>query len=51
MTDMSFEVSHLSRRAALAERLAAETGIDELMIEILVRRFYKKVRADALLSD
>ena len=51
MNDMSFEVSHQSRRAALAERLAAETGIDDLMIEVLVRRFYEKVRADALLGS
>ncbi len=51
MNDMSFEVSHQSRRTALAERLAAETGIDDPMIEGLVRRFYEKVRADALLGS
>ena len=51
MNDMPIEVSHQSRRAALAERLAAETGIDDLMIEVLVRRFYEKVRADALLGS
>ncbi len=51
MNDMSFEVSHQSRRAALAERLAVETGIDDLMIEVLVRRFYEKVRANALLGS
>ncbi len=43
MNDMSFEVSHRSRRAALAERLAAETGIDGPMIEGLMRRFYEKI--------
>ena len=47
---MSFEVTHGSRRAALAERIAAETGVDEAMIEVLVLRFYQKVRADALLG-
>jgi hemoglobin len=47
---MAFEVSHGHRRAALTEALAAETGIDDAMIEALVRRFYGKVRADALLG-
>jgi hemoglobin len=50
MNDMSFEVSHQSRRATLAERVTAETRIDDPMIEVLVRRFYEKVRADALLG-
>jgi hemoglobin len=50
MNQMSFEVSHASRRAALAEAIAAQTGIDDSMIEVLVRRFYEKVRADALLG-
>ena len=47
---MSFEISHAPRRAALAEAIAAETGIDDVMIEVLVRRFYEKVRADATLG-
>ncbi len=47
---MSIETSHAARRAALSEAIAEETGIDEAMIEALVRRFYAKVRADALLS-
>ncbi len=47
---MSFEVSHAPRRAALTEAIAAETGIDDAMIEVLVRRFYEKVRADAMLG-
>ncbi len=51
MNDMPIEVSHQSRCAALAERLAAETCIDDLMIEVLVRRFYEKVRANALLGS
>ncbi len=50
MNDMLFEVSHQSRRAALAERLPVETGMDDLMLEVLVRRSYEKVRADALLG-
>jgi hemoglobin len=50
MSEMSFEVSHASRRAALTETIAAETGIDDAMIDVLVRRFYGKVRADALLG-
>ena len=48
MNDRS--VSHQSRRADLAERLSEETGIDDPMIDVLVRRFYEKVRTDALLG-
>jgi hemoglobin len=47
---MSFDVSHGARRAALAEAIAAETGIDDSMIEVLVGRFYEKVQADGLLG-
>jgi hemoglobin len=47
---MPLEVSHVSRRAVLTEAIAAETGIDDSLIEILVRRFYEKVRADELLG-
>ena len=47
---MSIEVSHAPRRAAVTVAIAAETGIDDSMIETLVRRFYEKVRADALLG-
>ena len=50
MNDVGFDVSHQARRAAVAARIAAETGVDEPMIEVLVRRFYEKVRADALLG-
>ncbi len=39
-----------ARRAAIASGIAARTGIDEAMIERLVRRFYEAVRADALLA-
>lgn len=39
-----------ARRAAVVERVRAETGIDEAMIARLVDGFYRKVRADALLG-
>src|SRR5690242_15870935 len=38
------------RRAAVAEAVQAETGIDEAMIEKLVRGFYERVRQDELLG-
>ncbi len=38
------------RRARISAEIVAQTGIDEAMIERLVRRFYVKVRADALLG-
>lgn len=50
MNDPEIEVSHQARRAAAAARVAEETGIDEAMIERLVRRFYETIRADALLG-
>jgi hemoglobin len=39
-----------SRRAELAAAIVERTGIDEAMIERLVRRFYARVRDDALLG-
>jgi hemoglobin len=39
-----------ARRAEIAGEIAARTGIDEAMIERLVRRFYDAVRRDALLA-
>jgi hemoglobin len=39
-----------SRRAAIVEEIRRQTGIDEAMIERLVRGFYARVRADALLG-
>jgi hemoglobin len=39
-----------SRRAAISARIAESTGIDEAMIERLVRAFYARVRDDALLG-
>ena len=38
------------RRAAITAGIAAETGIDEAMIERLVRGFYARVQADPLLG-
>ena len=35
-----------ARRAAIEARTRAETGIDEAMIERLVRGFYGRVQAD-----
>ena len=39
-----------SRRAAITSQIQAETGIDEAMIERLVREFYVRVRDDAMLG-
>jgi len=38
------------RRAALTQQVADRTGIDEAMIERLVRAFYDRVKQDALLA-
>lgn len=38
------------RRAAITRAIQAETGIDEAMIERLVRGFYARVREDALIG-
>ena len=38
------------RRAAISADIQARTGIDEKMIELLVRSFYTKVRDDKLLG-
>lgn len=38
------------RRAQITAQIQAETGIDEAMIERLVRAFYAKVRQDGLLG-
>jgi len=38
------------RREATSAQVQAETGIDEAMIERLVRAFYERVRADGLLA-
>ena len=39
-----------ARREGITARIAADTGITEAMIEQLVRAFYAKVRADAVLG-
>jgi hemoglobin len=39
-----------ARRAAITSQIQAETGIDEAMIEPLIRAFYARVREDALLG-
>jgi len=42
--------SGTSRRAQIIDTIQGETGIDEVMIETLVRRFYGRVREDASLA-
>ena len=39
-----------ARRSAITSQIQAETGIDEAMIERLVREFYVRVRDDAVLG-
>jgi hemoglobin len=39
-----------ARRAVIVSQIRAETGIDEAMIERLVRDFYARVREDAILG-
>jgi hemoglobin len=43
-------MSEASRRAEITAAIVERTGIDEAMIERLVRAFYAKVRTDALLG-
>lgn len=43
-------MTHAERRAAVVADIAARTGIDEAMIDRLVRTFYGKVRQDPLLG-
>jgi hemoglobin len=40
----------MERRERITAEIVKRTGIDEHMIERLVRRFYEKVRGDALLG-
>ena len=44
------EESAAERRAAIVAAVQAETGIDEAMIDRLVRGFYARVRQDALIG-
>lgn len=39
-----------ARRTAITEAIQAETGIDDLLIDRLVRRFYEKIQADHVLG-
>ena len=41
---------HIERRLAMSRAIQAETGIDEAMIERVVRGFYDRVRQDELLG-
>jgi len=40
-----------ARRAAITSQIQAETGIDEPIIERLIRSFYGRVREDAILGS
>ena len=42
--------SAAARREAITSQIEAETGIDEAMIERLIRSFYARVREDAILG-
>jgi hemoglobin len=42
--------AHPARRIDAVDRIQAETGIDDAMIERLVRAFYDRIRKDALLG-
>src|SRR5690242_11461624 len=44
------ELETEARRKKITADISARTGIDETMIESLVRRFYAKVREDAVLG-
>lgn len=46
MSDLDRDENPEARRAAFAAGVTARTGIDEVMIERLVRRFYDKIRTD-----
>ncbi|PNG27440.1 group III truncated hemoglobin [Methylocella silvestris] len=39
-----------ARRAQIVDKLRAETGVDEKVIETLIRAFYTRVRADDLIG-
>ena len=42
--------SAAQRRAEITDAIRRETGIDEAMIERLVRGFYRRVRDDAVIG-
>jgi hemoglobin len=47
---MSEDIQTAARREAIIAQIQSETGIDEAMIERLVRGFYARVREDAVLG-
>lgn len=47
---MTTALSAEERRAEMTRAIRAETGIDEVMIDRVVRNFYGRVRADELLG-
>ena len=47
---MESTLTDAQRRARITAEIVAHTGIDEAMIERLMRRFYEKIREDALLA-
>ena len=50
MTHADTAEAFAARRQAATDRIRAETGIDEAMIDRLVETFYGKVRDDALIG-
>jgi hemoglobin len=42
--------SHQQRRGEISDQIRAETGIDDVMIDRLVRSFYDRVRNDPLIG-
>ena len=48
---MNDEVSSAqARRTAITSQIRAQTGIDEALIEQLIRSFYARIRDDAVLG-
>lgn len=50
MTDPDTAQALAARRKAATDRIRAETGVDEAMIDRLIETFYGKVRDDALIG-
>lgn len=44
------DLNEAERRALIVQQMRETTGIDEAMIETLVRRFYARIREDAMLG-
>lgn len=47
---MAESLTTADRRARITAEIVTQTGIDEALIERLVRRFYERIREDALLG-